>query len=90
MFDDAPEALDDDELNKLVELTEEVSFLDDFVPLEGNVRMRKYYHLFVDSVVLIPCSPYSSVYCIDPIEEVPRVARAARGTRTPRVVSSRA
>ncbi|KAG0233361.1 nuclear condensing complex subunit [Mortierella sp. GBAus27b] len=30
MFEDAPQALDDAELNKLVELTEEISFLDKF------------------------------------------------------------
>ncbi|GJJ68327.1 condensin complex subunit 3 [Entomortierella parvispora] len=38
MFDDAPEALDDDELNKLAELTEEVSFLDGFEPPEDSIE----------------------------------------------------
>lgn len=37
MFDDAPEALDDDELNKLAELTDEVTFLDEFESPEGKV-----------------------------------------------------
>ncbi|KAG0004974.1 hypothetical protein BGZ80_010262 [Entomortierella chlamydospora] len=34
MFEDAPEALDDAELNKLTELTEEISFLDKYEPPE--------------------------------------------------------
>ncbi|KAF9914395.1 hypothetical protein BX616_008397 [Lobosporangium transversale] len=32
MFEDAPESLNDEELNKLVELTEEISFVDKYVP----------------------------------------------------------
>ena len=36
MFEDAPESLDDVELNKLAELTEEISFVDSYVPQEGT------------------------------------------------------
>ncbi|KAF9586163.1 hypothetical protein BGW38_009060 [Lunasporangiospora selenospora] len=38
MFEDAPESLDDAELAKLVELTEEISFVDEFVAPEDPVE----------------------------------------------------
>ena len=41
MFDDAPEALDDDELKKLEELTEEVTFLDEVEPPEGKLKILR-------------------------------------------------
>jgi hypothetical protein len=44
MFEDAPESLDDAELNKLAELTEEISFVDKFEAPEG-----KTYTLFQEN-----------------------------------------
>ncbi|KAF9188617.1 hypothetical protein BGZ51_000480 [Haplosporangium sp. Z 767] len=38
MFEDAPQSLDDAELNKLAELTEEISFVDSYIPQEEPIE----------------------------------------------------
>jgi len=80
MFDDAPEALDDDELNKLAELTEEVSFLDGFEPPEGNAwKNVTHYECSLnlkDTVTYLPL-----LHPVDTIEEVIRAAPVLRERR---------
>ncbi|KAF8957558.1 hypothetical protein BGZ46_002160, partial [Entomortierella lignicola] len=51
MFEDAPEALDDAELNKLAELTEEISFLDKYEVPEEEKEEEKYISTMFKSAI---------------------------------------
>ncbi|KAF9910006.1 hypothetical protein EC991_007625 [Linnemannia zychae] len=71
MFEEAPEALDDDELTKLAELTEEISFVDKFVaPAEERrevipiAKGRKYVlrgeTLSLERMIMVTVRPRAS------------------------------
>ncbi|KAF8940555.1 nuclear condensing complex subunit [Dissophora ornata] len=78
MFEEAPEALDDAELNKLVELTEEISFVDNFEPPEESHDHRSLTKILNDDVA----DP------IEPIDTAP--ATPMSKTRIPRAKKDKA
>ncbi|KAF9348848.1 hypothetical protein BGX34_002209 [Mortierella sp. NVP85] len=81
MFEDAPEALDDAELNKLAELTEEISFVDKFeLPEESSES---------DTAIAIPAPKVSKTSKSSKSSKSSKASKSSKGSKDVMDVKSR-